>query len=286
LEGKHEAVMCASCHKPAGPDTKFKLTTTTCQSCHSDPHGAQFATEPFANQCESCHTQSAFHPSTFTLTKHQRSKFVLTGAHVAVICADCHQPLKGAVSVAARQYHFAAQNCTGCHMDPHDTRENCETCHSTTQWKALRTFNHSATRFALEGAHQTATCIGCHRPLATAAVKATAPVSISPKAGPTAHFGKTPTLCHECHEDIHGGQFMRADDEQKECSTCHTITNWNSRAFDHSKTRFALNGAHEKVRCTQCHLSTLTVDRRETRLYTGAPVECKGCHADGSEIAK
>ena len=285
LEGKHEATMCASCHKPAGPDTKYKLTTTTCQSCHNDPHGAQFAAEPYGNKCESCHTQAVFHPATFTLSKHQQTKFTLTGAHLAVVCADCHQPLQGGVSVAARQYHFSVQNCTACHMDPHDTRESCETCHNTTQWKALRTFNHSATRFQLEGAHQTVTCIGCHRPPPALAVKATAPVSVNPRTGPTANFAKTPTLCHECHEDIHGGQFMRTGDEQRECTACHTITNWSSRAFDHAKTKFSLEGAHANVRCAQCHTKTLVLDGRETRLYRDAPLECKGCHANGSEIA-
>ncbi len=289
LEGKHEGLKCASCHTPAGADTKYKLTTTTCQSCHTDPHGAQFAAEPYGNKCETCHTQAVFHPSTFTLPKHQETKFVLTGAHLAVICADCHQPLQGAVPVAARQYHYSVQNCTACHMDPHDTRETCETCHSTTQWKALRTFNHSATHFQLEGAHQTATCISCHRPVVAKAPTSTAPAvlanALTARANPTANFAKTPTLCHDCHEDIHGGQFMRDGEAGKECTACHTITNWSSRTFDHAKTKFVLEGAHEKVRCAQCHTKTLALDGRETRLYRDAPLECKGCHANGPEIA-
>ncbi|MEO5923701.1 MAG: hypothetical protein ABIR70_07750 [Bryobacteraceae bacterium] len=276
LQGKHESVKCESCHKPAGLDTKYKLTTTTCQSCHTDPHGAQFKAEPFADRCEMCHTQNNFHPSTYTLTKHQ-AKFALTGAHQAVVCADCHQPLRGAVSVAARQYHFSVQNCTSCHMDPHETRESCETCHGTSQWKTLRTFNHSATRFTLEGAHQTVTCTGCHRPVKAA--------SINAKTAASPNFAKTPTLCHECHEDIHGGQFMSAG-QDKECTACHTITNWSSRTFDHSKTKFALDGAHEKVRCAQCHTQTLKIDARETRLYRDAPLECKACHSDDKSIGK
>jgi nitrate/TMAO reductase-like tetraheme cytochrome c subunit len=289
LQGKHESTKCAACHTPAGENTKYKLTTTTCQSCHNDPHEAQFAGEPHANNCETCHTQAVFHPSTFTLTNHQQTQFTLTGAHLAVICADCHQPLKGVVSAAARQYHFTVQNCTACHLDPHNTRETCETCHSTTQWKSLRTFNHSATRFPLEDAHKTATCIGCHRPV-RAPVRATAPVNailgVSSRSGPTADFSTTPTLCHECHEDIHGGQFMRAGEPAKECSACHTITNWSSRTFDHARTKFTLEGAHEKVRCAQCHTQTLVVEARETRLYRDAPLECKGCHENGIEIAK
>ncbi|MEO8099458.1 MAG: cytochrome c3 family protein [Acidobacteriota bacterium] len=277
LEGKHETTACSACHKPAGADTKYKLTTTTCQSCHNDPHGAQFAAEPYGNKCEMCHTQAIFHPATFTMAKHQQTRFTLTGAHQAVVCAECHKPLPGAVSVAARQYHFAVQNCTACHMDPHDTRETCETCHNTTQWKALRTFNHSATRFTLEGAHQTASCIGCHRPAQAAPVNA--------KTKGTANFAKTPTLCHECHEDIHGGQFMSGG-EDKECTACHTVNNWSSRTFDHNKTKFSLEGAHAQVRCSQCHTKTLVMDTRETRLYRDAPLECKACHSDSKTIGK
>jgi hypothetical protein len=290
LEGKHEKVKCESCHKSAGRETVYKLTTTTCQSCHSDVHGAEFAAEPYANKCESCHTQSGFHPSTYAMPQHQQSKFVLTGAHLAVICSDCHQPLRGAVSEAARQYHFTDQSCTGCHRDPHQTREQCETCHGTTKWKTLRTFNHSATKFQLEGAHQTVACIGCHRPLAPAAPRVTAPVAVTRMAatnnGPTANFAKTPNLCHECHEDIHGGQFMRTGEEAKECAACHTVNNWSSRSFDHAKTRFALKDAHEKVRCAQCHTKVLVLDTRETRMYRDTPLECEGCHVNGVVIAR
>lgn len=275
LEGKHERLECAACHKPAAENTKYRFTSTTCESCHSDPHGTQFTAKPLSNQCETCHTQSVFHPSTFSLPRHQQTRFALTGAHQAVVCGDCHKPLPGEIHVAARQYHFTDQTCTACHMDPHQTKQSCETCHNTAQWKAVRTFDHSTTQFKLEGAHETTTCAGCHRPAPAAAVRSAGTIS----------FAKIPTTCHECHEDIHGGQFMSAG-EERECTACHTVVNWNSRAFDHNRTKFSLEGAHEKVRCAQCHTQTLSIDGREARLYRGAPLECKACHADGNGIAR
>ncbi len=276
LEGKHASLECAQCHKPAGPDARYALGTTTCQSCHEDPHAGEFSAEPYNNRCETCHTQAAFHPSKFTLSEHQSSRFVLTGAHLATVCVDCHRPVTDSASVAARQYHFQALNCSACHMDPHHTQETCETCHNTDAWKQVRAFDHSRTSFVLDGAHKQATCLGCHRP--------NEPASLS-NPTPTADFSRTPKLCHECHEDIHGGQFMQPG-EEKECASCHAISTWGAASFDHDKTRFPLDGAHEKVRCAQCHTQTMELNGRQARLYRGAPLECAGCHTDGNVVAR
>lgn len=273
LEGKHVAVECANCHKSQGPDTKYSLGISTCQGCHQDPHGAQFASEPHGNKCESCHTQSAFHPSTYTIARHQGSAFALTGAHAAVLCADCHKPLSTRSVVAERQYHFATQNCTNCHQDPHQTRQTCDTCHSTAQWKVLRAFDHTRTKFSLEGAHKNVTCIGCHRPLPNTSANLR-----------TVNLSSTPTQCHECHEDIHAGQFMQAG-EEKECTLCHTITTWSSRSFDHDQTSFPLDGAHDQVNCAKCHTKIRRIEHREVRWYRDAPVACAACHADGTPVA-
>jgi hypothetical protein len=201
------------------------------------------------------------------MTRHAQTKFALSGAHAAVVCGDCHKPLVGAVSAGARQYHFTVQTCTNCHNDPHRTKENCETCHNTRQWKELRQFNHTSTRFPLEGAHQNAACIGCHRPVQTSA-----------NAKPTPDFFRAPRQCFECHEDIHGGQFMTSGREE-DCSSCHSISKWSAGSFDHRKTAFPLDGAHEKVRCAQCHTQIVEKDGKQVRLYRGTTTQCSGCHA-------
>lgn len=247
LEGKHAAVDCTSCHKPAGPDTKWVLDTQPCQGCHSDPHQGAFASEPYSNRCEACHTQSQFHPSTFSLSRHQETKFALTGAHVALACADCHKPSTNAASAADRTYHFADTGCTACHLDPHQIpagrQLTCEGCHNTQQWKAVRLFDHNQTRFKLEGAHANVACIGCHRPECAGAA--------SGKIR-TISLAALPTVCHERHEDVHAGQFLQPGDE-KDCTFCHTLTTWSSGIFDHDRTAFPLDGAHREVK-TMFHL--------------------------------
>jgi hypothetical protein len=269
LQGKHAPLDCAKCHLPTGKDAHYKLGTLTCVECHKDPHAGQFGSAPNLNRCEACHTQNTFKPSTFSLARHAQTKFALTGAHVAVLCQECHQSISGADSVAARRYHFSDLTCTACHLDPHHTQQSCETCHNTRQWKEVRPFDHGTTQFPLEGAHQTATCIGCHRPL---------PVAANAKVRPTADFFRTPRQCFECHEDIHGGQFMSSGSE-KDCSSCHSITKWNAGSFDHSKTSFPLDGAHDKVRCARCHRDQMEREGRQIRLYRGTPTQCSGCHA-------
>jgi hypothetical protein len=51
-------------------------------------------------------------------------------------------------------------------------------------------------------------------------------------------------------------------------------------SFDHSKTRFALTGAHRGAACEECHRSTaLSVGDRKV-VFQGAPLACVGCHQD------
>ncbi len=312
LEGKHAKLECARCHSTDGQitntntiagkipgavavkasadgkaalskDAVFALKQQVCLDCHVDPHGGEFKAEPYANKCEVCHTQDVFRPSTFNLTSHGKTKFPLASAHLAVPCADCHKPLSMAEvlpDTPARKYHFADQSCTGCHVDPHRMRTGamagnaavtCETCHNTREWRELRSFDHNQTKFKLEGAHQSATCIGCHRPV-TAAVNA----RNAPK--PTVDFAVTPTQCYECHDDIHGGQFMTPGKE-KDCSSCHSISKWGSAEFDHSKTSYPLEGAHTQVRCAQCHTENKEINGRVTRVYSGTPTDCAACHS-------
>jgi hypothetical protein len=177
LEGKHAPLDCVKCHAPEGKEAVYVTGKLLCKDCHTDPHGGEFSGPPYADKCGDCHTQNGFEPSTFSFPRHSQSKFALTGAHAAVVCGDCHKPLApdaapaaipDAGGYAARQYHFASETCAACHSDPHHTDLSCETCHNVQQWRELRTFDHGSTRFALEGAHQTVTCVSCHRPTGVA----------------------------------------------------------------------------------------------------------------------
>ena len=285
LEAKHASLDCAKCHMPEGKDAVYKLNKLTCVECHPDVHAGEFAAAPYSNRCEDCHTQQIFRPTTFTPARHAKTKFALTAAHAAVFCGDCHKPLPQVQALAkpandaARQYHFADQSCAGCHVDPHHTKVSCETCHNARQWKEVKPFDHATTKFRLEGAHETTACIECHKPHADArAVEAK-------NAKEAADFSRTPLQCFECHEDVHGGQFMSAGKEQ-DCSTCHDVVRWRTGTFDHSKTSFPLDGAHEKVACGQCHKDRTSVDGKTIRAYKNTPKLCIDCHGNGIPPAR
>jgi Cytochrome c7 and related cytochrome c len=282
LEGKHFKLDCDLCHQPPGKEAAYITHKLTCVACHADPHGGEFKSAPYEDHCEQCHTQQSFRPSTFSMTRHSKTKFVLVNAHSAVPCADCHKPLAAVSNVnaahahgvappLARQYHFSDMSCTACHTDPHSTKRTCDTCHNTRNWKQLRNFDHASTKFLLDGAHQRVGCVDCHK----------TPV-LTPVAGSvrvvSADFSRTPKQCFECHEDVHGGQFMAPGKEQ-DCSTCHSVNNFSSGTFDHNKTTYPLEGAHSKVGCAQCHKQQAEIDGHTVRIYRGAPRNCEGCHS-------
>jgi predicted CXXCH cytochrome family protein len=143
-----------------------------------------------------------------------------------------------------RQYHFSSQTCNSCHADPHKTELACESCHTTLQWKVMRPFDHSTTKFLIDGAHQNVGCVKCHSP-------AGAGTNSAPE------FAKTPRACFSCHstKDVHGGQFRTAQRDE-DCSSCHWTTSWDGKEFEHDKAQFALDVAHRNVACEKCHKET------------------------------
>ena len=95
LEGRHVRVACDKCHVPKGlkgEGTLFKITQTQCKDCHEDIHKGQFGGAPHQNRCESCHNLQGFKPAVFTIAQHRNTRFPLTGAHLAVLCSECHKP--------------------------------------------------------------------------------------------------------------------------------------------------------------------------------------------------
>ncbi len=273
LTGRHAAVPCASCHKPAGAATKYRVPYQFCTDCHRDPHEAQFANAP----CENCHTVDRFSPAKFTLTAHAKTRFPLTGAHVAVACSDCHTKRPEHPTTIA--YKFGDLSCEACHQDPHGGQfraglaakssaapTGCASCHNLETWRDIAKFDHSTTRFPLTAGHRGVACDLCH--------KAT-PLSSGLRR---VMFRDAPTTCAGCHEDIHAGQFKIAT-QQPECAVCHNNTKWRVADFDHSKTAFPLDGAHAKVACRDCHKNKREVNGRPVLMYKPTPKDCASCHA-------
>ena len=280
VSGKHQGVPCAKCHLPAGLDTNYHPAFKACLDCHKDPHGGQFAHDPIRNRCEDCHTVDGFRPSTFTLSRHQSSAFVLKGAHQAVACGDCHHDETAQHTGRDMQFHFGDMTCQGCHKDPHRGdfpkvlqaaltagQDQCENCHALHSWRELKPFDHATTGYRLAGAHAVLACTDCHRPLRS-----------EPGPARTVPFKGAPETCVGCHEDIHAGQFERVG-QPADCARCHNSSHWAASQFDHNKgTDFALTGAHDRVPCKQCHNQHREFNGRSIVVYKGTPRACTACH--------
>jgi hypothetical protein len=270
----HAMVKCAECHIPAGKQTVFKMKFALCVDCHKDEHEGQFAGAPWTNRCEQCHTGATFKTSSYTLAKHQKSSWPLTGGHQAVVCNECHKPLPGS-KVAL--YHFKQLACTTCHADIHRGEFNvrmaeldakgkpmgCEACHTTMEWAELSKFDHTRTKFPLEGSHRAVACADCHKP---------------PNMEQNmlhVQFANAPTVCNECHENPHANQFGARG---RDCASCHTSKKWKPSLFDHEKTVFSLRGGHQNVACSACHTFKKQVDGNSVLFYKPTPTDCAACH--------
>jgi hypothetical protein len=164
---------------------------TACVACHrkDDSHKGQLGAK-----CESCHDERKWKGTVFD---HNRARFPLTGSHARTECGKCH---------SSPAFRDAPSNCHACHEkdDKHEGRfgTRCESCHYTGTWKSWD-FDHSRTRFALEGAHRTLRCDLCHSAAAAA-----------PERPARACVG-----CHS-KDDVHYGRFGA------QCERCHVATEW------------------------------------------------------------
>jgi hypothetical protein len=276
----HAKVQCASCHKPAGKATRYKIKFAQCVDCHEDEHHGQFAGIPWRNRCEQCHNGGTFKTTNYTIVLHQKSSFPLTGGHVAVACVDCHKPPEGS-KVAL--YHFNQLSCTTCHEDIHKDEFSermavhdktgkplgCEACHSTKEWEDLAKFDHAKTHFPLEGSHRAVACSDCHKP---------PNMELNLRH---VHFASASTACSVCHENPHADQFgARGSD----CASCHNSNKWRPSLFDHEKAGFSLKGGHEDVACSACHVLKKLVDGNEVLFYKPTPTACADCH--GTKVSR
>jgi hypothetical protein len=279
LQGGHARVECGQCHIPKGKETLFKIKFANCTDCHSDRHAGQFVAAPYFNACDRCHNLEGYKPSTFTLNRHKETHFVLTGGHIAVPCVDCHKESAQFQPKPAVVYHWKDLSCTNCHADPHKgqftermqlvradkTVTGCEACHSTKSWKELSRFDHSKTTFPLVGAHRATACMDCHKPPNLEAKL----INVD--------FKGAPTQCEDCHDDIHGRQFTR--ERVTRCIDCHNSLKWKPSLFDHDRrTEFPLRGAHQNVRCAECHKLTKLFAGKPVLFYKPTPKECAACH--------
>ncbi len=201
LAGRHQTVACASCHIREPDRTKRVALGSAgvrmrpplqCVGCHVDPHQGH---EDRIGACTTCHTLTAFRPSTVDAAAHTGYAFALTGAHRAVPCAACHRDL---ARPGTRPLLFAnGSSCRDCHADPHggqfaDTTgghavKACVDCHNTDAFTPAQ-FDHARdAQFSLSGGHAVVTCAACHRN------------GNGPGGRPAARYRGTPRACEACH---------------------------------------------------------------------------------------
>jgi hypothetical protein len=200
---------------------------------------------------------------------HKETRFPLSGAHAATTCAQCHpEDNRG-----HKTFHLRSIACVSCHKDRHDGQfatlmgeAGCASCHSTSSWKVIQ-FDHSSTKFALSGKHETTPCSGCHK-----------------RAGDgtqsMVHYAGLSPFCESCHTDVHAGQF--ADRGVTHCSPCHTPTGWTHTTFNHNTSSvFSLTGAHARVPCTSCHRREEIAGQWTVR-FKPLSAKCENCHTGGA----
>lgn len=186
----------------------------------------------------------------------------LSDAHVEQEkeCSACHASFnKKAQSGLCRECHDTIdadiRAGSGFHGKfPGISEEECKTCHTEHEGRIAdivgldpKTFDHSFTDYRLEGKHAGAECSGCH------------------KDGEK--YSDAPHACVSCHQgdDPHFGRLGT------ECASCHVPDRWERIRFDHSKTSFALLGAHADTKCSACHMD---------QVWKGVGAECIDCHLD------
>ncbi len=244
LVGAHAIISkdCVKCHAKGYPNTP-----NTCAGCHltnfNQTSNPNHTTSKFPTTCETCHTPTAWVPSTFNHT----AVYPLTGAHTTVACASCH----------TTGYVNTPNTCAGCHTPDYNQTTNpnhttslfpktCETCHTPTAW-VPSTFNHTSV-YPLIGAHKTVACTLCH----------------------TTGYVNTPNTCAGCHTPDYNQTTNPNHTTSlfpKTCETCHTPTAWVPSTFNHTAV-YPLTGAHTTVACNLCHATG----------YPNTPSTCVGCH--------
>jgi hypothetical protein len=158
LTGAHVSVTCAQCHK----NNVYAGLSTACVSCHltnfNGTTNPNHVAAGFPQTCNLCHSTTSWQGATFN---HASTPFPLTGAHVNVLCANCH---------IGNIYAGTPTDCYSCHSAVYKSTTNpnhvaagfpttCQTCHSTTSWSGA-TFNH--TWFPNTHGNAAGVCSTCH----------------------------------------------------------------------------------------------------------------------------
>ncbi len=272
LLGKHKTVACIDCHlketKNGEAFQRFSgVAFKNCSSCHKDEHNNNLGPN-----CKECHNETSFTDlGGLSKFNHAKTLFPLKGKHKQVTCKECHQLLTATPqNVFQDRKGVLTDQCVTCHKDVHEGSfgTNCAECHTETGFRKVQNmdeFDHSRTKFALRGKHETVDCKKCHK---TASM-----------TDPLPH-----DHCANCHTDYHEAQFANYG-VVPDCIVCHTVEGFAESTFtieEHSRTKFALDGAHLATPCFACHKT------EEKWKFRKIGERCVDCHKDvhGGQIAE
>jgi hypothetical protein len=131
LIGAHGSAACTSCHIQPGNALKFSrpANASDCVACHQPDYNREHTGSGFPTTCLSCHTQSAWTPSTFDHTSyfpiasgnHQAgctTCHTTPGNNRAFTCFTCHEHAQAPMDQKhqGRQgYVYDSQACYNCH---------------------------------------------------------------------------------------------------------------------------------------------------------------------------
>jgi Cytochrome c7 and related cytochrome c len=288
LVGRHLQVECGRCHyavdaagkrvEVSTPGSKVHyqpIAHAACTDCHRDPHN-----DRLGQDCTRCHSPAGWNTITTGAFDHDKTRYPLRGLHAKVACEKCHRSRSNAQTLA-----FAA--CTDCHADSHRGQLTqrpdhgaCESCHSVDGFSPARfgPQEHEAARFSLQGAHRAVACITCHRPSRPLPPSPASATALASRSSDLVFRFKS-SACTACHRDPHAGQFADSGGGETDCKHCHGLATWRLPDFDHTKTRFPLEGAHRRTACASCH-RPMKADGRDVARYRPLDTACRSCHAE------
>ncbi|MEM6927521.1 MAG: cytochrome c3 family protein [Myxococcota bacterium] len=132
LEGAHELLPCASCHREGRPRGE---ASPTCGSCHAaeDVHNNQLGMA-----CADCHNTVSWLRTSF---RHHQTGWPLRGAHRLATCYDCHAlSYVGTPTQCFRCHEVEAPLSIPEHLGPNF--QNCDGCHRVYQWSPALAYPH------------------------------------------------------------------------------------------------------------------------------------------------
>jgi hypothetical protein len=279
---------CELCHAPLKTSQDV-----LCEQCHTDVHHQISSKDGIhgiisrVDQCARCHRDhkgAQFDPgrSSWAFFDHSNTQFSLVWHQVdydatPLDCAACH--------TADARFSAPDQKCSACHTQ-HDRKfmlqhvrdfgGNCAACHDGLD--RMVKFDHSKTRFPLDGQHTGLQCVQCHGAGKWLVGSVQTVSQLTARS-----FAQTPIDCAGCHADpdLHKGLFSN------DCASCHTAAGWKparieGKLFDHAATTGFSLTLHAKnydgttMSCQACHQDG--VDKFGSQI-------CETCHAQGEERA-